>query len=193
MSKRNRSSGARGPVVIIGAALVGAIMLLFSQGNKAGVPVFNNNMQSPAAGNYENVFVSRVIDGDTLRLSNSEKVRLIGIDTPEMHESDKLYRDSRKSGQDAQTIQALGRRSYAFTRSLVEGKTVRLEFDVEKRDKYERLLAYVYLPDGTFVNAEIVKQGYASLMTYPPNVKHADEFRELYRKAREQRLGLWKE
>ena len=77
----------------------------------------------------------------------------------------------------------LGRRSYAqFTKGLVEGKTVRLEFDVEKRDKYKRLLAYVYLPDGTFVNAEIVKQGYASLMTYPPNVKYADEFRRLYRR-----------
>jgi micrococcal nuclease len=137
--------------------------------------------------------VSKVVDGDTLRLSNSERVRLIGIDTPEMHESEKLLRDSRKSGRDAKTIQALGRRSYAFTKSLVEGKTVRLEFDVEKRDKYNRLLAYAYLPDGTFVNAEIVKQGYASLMTYPPNVKYADVLQILYQQAREQRLGLWKE
>jgi micrococcal nuclease len=193
MSKRTRKSIAKDPVVVTGVALIGAILFLFSQNNKAGLPVAGNNMQVPAAGNYDNVLVVRAVDGDTLKLANNERVRLIGIDTPEMHESEKLYRDSRKSGQDAKTIQALGRRSYAFTKSLVEGKTVRLEFDVEKRDKYKRLLAYVYLPDGTFVNAEIVKQGYASLMTYPPNVKYADEFRRLYQQAREQRSGLWKE
>ncbi|MCU0651028.1 MAG: thermonuclease family protein [Candidatus Omnitrophica bacterium] len=193
MSKKSRVSKARGPVVIIGSVIVGAIMLLFSQGNKAGLPGSAGNTQFSSAGSYDNVFVSRVVDGDTLALSGGEKVRLIGIDTPEMHESDKLYRDSKKSGQDVKTIQALGRKSYAFTRSLVEGKNVRLEFDVEKRDKYNRLLAYVYLPDGTFVNAEIVKQGYASLLTYPPNVKHADEFRILYRQAREKKSGLWKE
>ena len=193
MSKKTRRSIAKDPVVVTGVALIGVILFLFSQNHKGGFPVAGNNMQAPLVGNYDNVLVVRAVDGDTLKLANNERVRLIGIDTPEMHESEKLYRDSRKSGQDVKTIQALGKRSYAFTRSLVEGKTVRLEFDVEKRDKYKRLLAYVYLPDGTFVNAEIVKQGYASLMTYPPNVKHADEFRALYQQAREQRLGLWKE
>ena len=68
-----------------------------------------------------------------------------------------------------------------------------LEFDVDRRDRYERLLAYVYLKDdGVFVNAEIVKQGYASLLTIPPNVKYADLFLKLYREARENRRGLWK-
>jgi len=119
-------------------------------------------------------------------------VRLIGIDTPEVHESEKLYRDSRTSGQDIEAIKVMGRRAKKFTRDLVEGKTVRLEFDVQKRDKYNRLLAYVYLSDGTFVNAEIIKQGYASVMTYPPNVKHAEEFLKLYRQARETKSGLWK-
>ena len=137
------------------------------------------------------VYVSRVVDGDTLALSSRERVRLIGIDTPEMHESEKLSRDSQRSGQDARTIMGLGRRSYAFTRTLVEGKPVRLEFDVEKHDRYGRLLAYVYLNDGTFVNAEIVKQGYASLMTYPPNVKYVDLFLKLYQEARENKRGLW--
>jgi micrococcal nuclease len=143
--------------------------------------------------NYEDILVDRVVDGDTLRLEDGERVRLIGIDTPEMHESDKLYRDSQKSGQNVKSIQALGRRAYGFTRDLVEGKRVRLEFDLEKRDKYKRLLAYVYLKDGRFVNAEIVKQGYASLMTYPPNVKYADTFKQLYQQARENKRGLWKE
>ena len=140
---------------------------------------------------YGNILVTRAVDGDTLVLENNERVRLIGIDTPEMHESDKLERDARRSGQDIKTIQALGRRAYVFTRNLVEGKRVRLEFDAERFDKYKRMLAYVYLQDGTFVNAEIVKQGYASLMTYPPNIKYAQIFRKLYQEARENRRGLW--
>jgi micrococcal nuclease len=92
------------------------------------------------------------------------------------------------------TIQELGRRAYEFTKKLVEGKRVSLEFDVEKYDKYGRLLAYVYLKkDGTFVNAEIVKQGYASLMTILPNAKYADLFLKLYREARLNNRGLWRE
>lgn len=141
--------------------------------------------------NYTDITVKRVVDGDTLLLENGERVRLIGIDTPEMHESEKLNRDSRRSGEDISAIKRLGRRSYEFTKRLVEAKQVSLEFDVEKYDKYKRLLAYVYLKDGTFVNAEIVKQGYASLMTYPPNVKYADLFRQLYQEARENKRGLW--
>jgi micrococcal nuclease len=143
--------------------------------------------------NYDNILVKRAVDGDTLLLENGERVRLIGIDTPELHESKKLYRDAQRSGEDIKTIQGLGKRAAEFTKDLVEGKRVRLEFDVDRYDKYKRLLAYVYLvDDGTFVNAKIVEEGYASLMTYPPNVKHADEFVKLYREARENNRGLWK-
>ena len=142
---------------------------------------------------YSNVLVKRVVDGDTLVLENGQRVRLIGIDTPEIHESDKLYRDSQRTQQDISTIKALGMRAYDFTKNLVEAKRVRLEFDVEKNDRYGRLLAYVYLKDGTFVNAKIVEEGYASLMTIPPNVKYADEFLRLYRQARQNNRGLWKE
>jgi len=140
---------------------------------------------------YSNILVTRVVDGDTLVLENNERVRLIGIDTPEMHESDKLNRDAKRSRQDVETIKHLGRRSYEFTKKLVEGKRVRLEFDVERFDKYKRILAYVYLLDGTFLNAAIIEQGYASMMTYPPNVKYADLFLRLYRQARENKRGLW--
>lgn len=142
---------------------------------------------------YTNIIVKRAVDGDTLLLASGERVRLIGIDTPEIHESSKLYRDSKRSKQDVSEIKEMGQRSYQFTKNLVEGKAVSLEFDVERQDRYERLLAYVYLKDGTFVNAEIVKQGYASLMTYPPNVKYADLFLKLYREARENKRGLWKD
>lgn len=141
--------------------------------------------------NYTDVYVRRAVDGDTLQIETGERVRLIGIDTPEIHTSNKLYKDSQRTSQDVRTIQELGRRSWDFTKKLVEGKRVSLEFDVEKHDKYGRLLAYVYLRDGTFVNAEIVKQGYASLMTYPPNVKYADLFLKLYREAQENHRGLW--
>jgi micrococcal nuclease len=144
--------------------------------------------------NYVDIGVKRVVDGDTLVLENGERVRLIGIDTPEMHESNKLYRDSQRSQQDIATIKELGRRAYVFTKDLMEGKRVSLEFDVEKYDKYSRLLAYVYLKeDGTFVNAKIVEAGFASLMTIPPNVKYADLFLKLYQEARKDKRGLWKE
>lgn len=143
--------------------------------------------------NYADILVKRAVDGDTLELEDGTRVRLIGIDTPEMHESRKLYRDAKRAQEDTATIQKLGRQAYEFTKKLVEGKRVSLEFDVERQDRYGRLLAYVYLKDdGTFVNAEIIKQGYASLLTIPPDVKYTDLFQELYREARENRRGLWK-
>jgi len=142
---------------------------------------------------YSNILVKRVVDGDTLLLENNQRVRLIGIDTPEIHESSKLTRDSKRSGQDAVTIKQMGQRAYKFTQGLVEGKRVKLEFDVERFDRYKRILAYVYLADGTFVNAKIVEEGYASLLTYAPNVRYADLFLKLYQQARDNRRGLWGE
>ncbi len=142
---------------------------------------------------YNNIAVKRAVDGDTLLLENGERVRLIGIDTPECHESQKLYRDAKRTMQDVHTIKQMGKTAAAFTRKLVEGKKVRLEFDVERRDKYNRLLAYVYLQDGTFVNAEIVAGGYASLLTIAPNVKYAELLHARYKEAREKRRGLWKD
>jgi len=74
----------------------------------------------------------------------------------------------------------------------VDGKTVRLEFDVQQFDKYGRTLAYVYLEDGTFVNAWLVENGFAQVMTVPPNVKHQEFFLKLQREAREAGRGLWR-
>lgn len=149
---------------------------------------------SCAKTDYAHVLVTKVFDGDTLRLANGEKVRLLGIDTPEMHESDKLYRDARRTGQDIGTIMALGRKSYQFTKQLVEGKKVRLEFNVKQRDKYGRLLAHVFiLNTQLFLNAEILKQGYAEPMIIPPNLKYGDYFQGLYYEAKENKRGLWGE
>lgn len=134
----------------------------------------------------------KVIDGDTIKIATGENVRLIGVDTPESRRNKKLYRDADRSKEDVDAIIAMGKESAKFTTGLVLGKDVRLEFDVQKKDRYGRLLAYVYLKDGTFVNAEIVRQGYASPMTVPPNVKHEELFRNIYREARENKRGLWK-
>lgn len=144
------------------------------------------------AADYNFVKCIKVIDGDTIKIATGENVRLIGVDTPESRRNKKLYRDADRSKENADAIIAMGKESAKFTTGLVFGKDMRLEFDVQKKDKYGRLLAYVYLEDGTFVNAEIVRQGYASPMTVPPNVKYADLFRNLYSEARENNRGLWR-
>ncbi len=143
-------------------------------------------------GNYKNFEVVYVYDGDTIMLNDGEKVRLIGIDCPEEWESDKLSRDAQRSGQDIAVIKAMGKKAHDFTQNLVLNKKVRLEFDLEKRDKYDRLLAYLYLSDGKFVNEAIIKEGYAYPLTIPPNVRHAEHFQALYQEARDNKRGLWK-
>jgi micrococcal nuclease len=143
-------------------------------------------------GGASNHYVSKAIDGDTLRLSGGEHIRLIGIDTPESRYNNKLVRDSKRSRRDIDSIIKMGKEASSFTRKLVEGKKVRLELDIEKHDKYGRLLAYVYLEDGTFVNLKIIEEGYAQVMTIAPNVKHAQTFLKSERQAREKGKGLWK-
>ncbi len=122
--------------------------------------------------------VVRVVDGDTVVLDGNEKVRLIGVNTPETV-------DPRKP------VERFGKEASAFTKSLLEGKRVRVEHDVEPKDRYGRTLAYLFLEDGTFVNLRLVEGGYASAYRYPPNVKHAERFRDAERAAREARRGLW--
>jgi len=133
--------------------------------------------------------VKRVIDGDTVELENGEKVRYIGIDTPETL-------DPRKP------IQCFGKEAAAKNKELVEGKRVRLEKDVTERDKYQRLLRYVYVTGETgppvgearneiFVNLELAKQGFAHSYTYPPDVKYQSLFVLAEKEARENGRGLW--
>lgn len=137
--------------------------------------------------------VKRVADGDTVILSDGRKVRLIGIDTPESRSNAKLKRDAERTGWDHDTILALGKRSAQFTRSAAEGKRVRLEYDVETKDRFGRTLAYLFLEDGTFINAELVKEGYATVYTVPPNVKYKDLFLSLQKDARQAKRGLWRD
>ncbi len=138
-------------------------------------------------------YVLRVVDGDTIKLSDGRSVRLIGVDTPELHYSNKLVRDAKRSRRDIKEIQALGKKAADFTAGLLEGKRVRLEYDVVRKDKYGRTLAYVYKEDGTFVNAKILEEGYGQIMTIPPNVKYAGSFLNLQGKARDGKKGLWRD
>lgn len=166
-----------------------ALAALIYLGSKC--PVFTNNQQNaPSDGSFYTV--TRVIDGDTIVLSDGRKVRLIGVDTPEVYYSEKLVNDSKRSGQDIKTIQGLGRRASEFTKKLCLGKKVRLEYDVDRKDRYKRTLAYVYLEDGTFLNGKIIQEGFAQVMTVVPNVKHADLFLKLQKEARDSNKGLWK-
>lgn len=178
--------------------------------------------------------VTRVVDGDTLQLSNGEKVRLIGIDCEENEydPSEAAYLDRGKKWERGPDSLKRAKASAEFTRKLVQGKQVRLEYDVQRKDKYGRTLAYLFIPlmpssrwavsgdtgffpskyvvdcpsDGGYVcdliNASIVKNGYAKVMTppdgaagqvvsNPPNVKYAELFVKLEREAREQKRGLW--
>ncbi len=164
-----------------------------SAGAQAGPQAACVNPPQPA--NLPQARVVRVIDGDTIqvRLSNArtERVRLIGIDTPEVYESEKLERDSRESGRSREEIQALGRLASEFTKRYLDGENVGLELDAQTRDLYGRLLAYVWLPDGTLFNMVIMREGYAQILTIPPNVKYADLFLACQREAREKMRGLW--
>ena len=130
-----------------------------------------------------NATVVYVTDGDTIEVDfdgTQERVRLIGIDTPETKKPDT-------------PVQCFGPEATAFTESLLPvGTPVYLERDVEARDPYGRLLAYVYLAgDGTFVNLQIVAEGYAQPLTIAPNVAHSTEFVAAARAAEAANLGLW--
>jgi micrococcal nuclease len=126
--------------------------------------------------------VSRVIDGDTVRMrlrDGTETVRYIGVDTPE----------TVKPGE---PVQCYGKRASAFNRRLAEGRHVQLRFGRERRDRYGRLLAYVYLRGHErSLSATLIAHGYGRVLTIPPNTAHARSFGRLERRAQQRRLGLW--
>jgi micrococcal nuclease len=125
--------------------------------------------------------VVRVVDGDTIHVrvgERVEKVRYIGVNTPELSHPTKGAEPG-------------GREATGVNRDLVGGRRVRLELDVQERDRYQRLLAYVWVGE-RMVNAELVRRGYAQVMTVPPNVRHQQRFLALEREARQAGRGLWR-
>jgi micrococcal nuclease len=155
---------------IASVALLIFILILFMQ-------LGEQDEESPTKVTAE---VTRVVDGDTVEADidgREEDVRYIGVDTPESVKPDS-------------PVECFGPEAADFNRKLVEGETVRLELGEEQRDPYDRLLAYVYVDD-TFVNAELVRHGYATTLTIPPNDRFADRFAELEREAGAAGRGLW--
>ncbi len=139
--------------------------------------------------------VKKVNDGDTFEIEingKTEKVRMLGIDTPEKFESDKFDRDNERTGRDKETIKKLGTLASDFTARLIGGKKVILQTDPksDEKDKYGRLLRYVYLEDGTFVNLKIIEEGYANAYR-KFKLTRQDEFIRAEKEARENKKGLW--
>lgn len=144
----------------------------------------------------EQAVVTRVVDGDTIVVrfesGKSEHVRLIGIDTPESKPNKRAGLQAKRSGRDESTIIALGKEAWRNTELLAPvGTQVELEYDVQPRDKYKRLLAYAYLPDGRMLNEEILRAGYGSLLTIAPDVRYTERFRRAYEESRSAGRGLW--
>ena len=147
----------------------------FSRGAVAGVLAAGLLVLAPLVAAAQRV--ERVVDGDTIIVTGVGRVRLIGVDTPE-------------SVDPRRPVEFFGKEASAFTRRLVDGQRVLLGYDWERTDRYGRTLAYVYLPDGTFVNAEIIRRGYGHAYTRFP-FKHLERFRQLEREARQAGHGLW--
>ena len=121
--------------------------------------------------------VTRVIDGDTVLLENGEKLRYIGINAPELGKTE--------------ATECFALEATTENQRLVEGQSIRIEKDISERDVYGRLLGYVYLKDGTFVNMELVENGFANAASYPPDIAKSTLFAELEKEARLGKRGLW--
>jgi len=177
----------RARAVLLLLALISLVALVSPSLSSDPAPPPSPSTPHPLPRGERDGEVVRTVDGDTIyvRLATGvEKVRYIGVDTPEVHHPTR----GEEPG---------GREATAVNRRLLGDRPVRLETDVQLRDRYGRLLAYVWARrpgrGEVMVNAELVRLGYAAVMTVPPNVRHAALFRRLAAEAREQHRGLWAE
>lgn len=135
--------------------------------------------------------VERVVSADRLTLKDGRKIHLIGLNAPQTPRNRDIKRNSYgyviKEVNPATTLEE---RAYDFSKSLLETKTIRLEYDITAKDENFHTLAYVFLPDGTFANAEILRQGYANLKIVLPNTKYEVLLRAAYQEARQEKRGL---
>lgn len=179
-------------LIYIAAILIAGFQLIFVRDPVSTIiPV----VQTPKLGvstkpnPIQNVKVIRVVDGDTFEIEGKIKVRYIGINTPE------IYHDTtgKKTGE-----QCFANEAYLENKKLIEGKTVNLIKDVSDKDKYGRLLRYVYLDSpvgsstGNFINEYLIKNGYAKIMTIKPDTKYSKIFSDDEKFAKINNLGIWK-
>jgi len=163
-----------GAIVLL---IAGVVLLLLTDEEDGG----GRDRRGEPIGRSVDATVIRVVDGDTAEMklgtARTEGVRFIGVDTPE-------------SVAPGQPVECFGKKASRFTTGLIEGELVTLRFGAERRDVYDRLLAYVYLDD-RFVNAELVRLGYARTLEIAPNVDHAEKFERLQQSAANAGLGIW--
>ena len=146
----------------------------------------------------ETTVIEKVFSADIVQLENKKVIRLIGLKAPkapravQTTKKEFIFRDDFGTdvAQPESPITSVEENAFNYAKSLLEGKTVRLEYDVENRDRSSRLQAYVFLKDGTFANAEILRRGFAYLNIVPPNTKYADKLRKAYQEARKELRGL---
>ncbi len=129
-------------------------------------------------------YVVRVIDGDTVILAGGERLRLIGIDTPEVRH--------RVAGEWVYDPEPFAIEATEYNRNLVENRSVKIEYDIEKRDRYDRLLGYLFCEDNELINKKLLRKGLATVYTFPPNVKYREKFVSAQKKAMQENIGLWK-
>ncbi|MFH1479170.1 MAG: thermonuclease family protein [Candidatus Omnitrophota bacterium] len=128
--------------------------------------------------------VARVIDGDTIELSNGSMIRYIGVNTPEIR---------RKAGEEwVYDPMPYAEKAKDFNEGKVLGRQIDIEYDIQRKDKYGRILGYVYIGN-IMVNAELIKNGYSVIYSYPPNIKHLDDFLNAQEEARVNKRGIWKD
>ncbi len=171
-------------VIFLGVGFLWFGLQITSEPSSAPQPIATASAQPEVVGvEGEKVLVTRVIDGDTIEIEGKIRVRYLGVDTPETV-------DPRKS------VECFGKQAKAENKKLVEGKFIVLEKDITDKDKYRRLLRYVFIDtaDGEllFVNDYLIRSGFAKLLTIPPDVKYANQLLEAQKQARLEKRGLWK-
>ncbi len=169
-------------IIYIAAIIYSFIQLLINRNNPLQkASVVPTNVSTPtitiASSEKQKVKVIRVIDGDTIEIEGKIKVRYIGINTPELYDPKK-------------PIECFGQAASDENKRLVEGKEIYIQKDISETDKFKRLLRYVWVGD-IFVNDYLVRQGFAQVSTFPPDVKYQQQFLEAQTEARENKRGLW--
>lgn len=166
-----------GLLIIIFVAIGGSqkdlnqLITLFDQTTQNATPSPSKTL---GTSDHQTYLVTKVIDGDTIEIEGGQKVRYIGIDTPELKGSECFAKEAKDKNKE-----------------LVEGKRVNLQKDVSETDRYGRLLRFVYTENGDFVNNRLVLEGYATAATFPPDVTKQEEFKKSQQEARETSRGLW--